>query len=1127
MPANQMNEVLQHLRRAGLLHDAAQQTDRQLLASFVGRREPAALEALVRRHGPLVWGVCRRVLGHAQDAEDAFQATFLVLARKAGSIRSNVGSWLYRVAHRTALKARAARAKRQQRERQVADMPEPAMPEPELWEDLQPLLDQEVNRLPDKYQAVVVLCDLEGKTGTEAARHLGLPQGTVRSRLARARALLAQRLARHGLAVSGGALAGVLAHEAAAATVPPAVMTSTFKVLALAAGQAAGGIAVQVAALTEGMVQDLVVTRLKTMALVVLAAGVVATGLGLAAHQALTNTPTKPARGVPLPNARLPGEKKPHTDLQGDPLPPGAVVRFGTRRFQVSTSPVMPVSVSRGRAYLVYHPRSSGGSRAEFRWLEARTGKVIDAWPLPTGRRAAGVSPDGRWAVLTGEKVLVKTGLPFTLPLYDLTRKRQVKVLRGQLDQSEGNGSALAGCFSADGKWLATVNGEQGRAQGPVRLWKVGTGKQVWTSFPGLNGERNFEPLGFTPGNAQLVLRATQDSRIYGVDTARGKVVRSFPTLRGSEWCHCAALAPDGAAVVMATGSAQIRRWDVKTAKERPPLTGHKEVVWVFAFAPEGKTLVSGGADPYVLVRDWPSGKVRRRLELGRGGAFQTMFVSSDGRTVNLLFWWEKTLHRYHLTSGKPLALPATHWAEVDGVAATRGGSIVSFGRDNVVRTWDLATGRQTRHTRLDPRPWYGTPFALSPNGKLVAAVDYSPARAVLFDRQTGKAVRMLPVAKRMIERLVFSPGGRFLAAGQLGRARRHIQVLNATTGKTVADFPTGKGDGRTGAVAFAFSPDGRSFAATADGRVRFWRVNGWKPVAALAVNASGLGFSPDGRMLACAGLADVTVWEVATGKLRAKFLSRGRPSHGPLFSAGGRFLAWTTAIDTVEAWDVFRGKRVAAFRGHDGPIKEVTFTRNGRRLVTASADCTLLGWDVAGAGARLPGAARPTEKDLHAAWDDLASPDGEKAFAAVQALSAAPDLAVALIRARLRPAPPLEAALVRRLLADLDSNRYAVRKRAAKKLQALGDRAKVPIREFLAAKPSAEARRWAEKVLKAVTRPVNSPALWQQLRAVEVLVRAGTGAARDVLKHLAGGAPGARLTREARAALARLGNRR
>src|SRR5262249_53950890 len=151
MANSKTSEVIQHIGRAVLLQDSAGMTDGQLLECFLAQREDTAFAALVRRHAPMVWGVCRRVLANHHDAEDAFQATFLVLVRKASSVepREMVANWLYGVARQTALKARATTVKRRARERQVTDMPEPAVTEPDLWQDLQPLPDQEFSRLPD------------------------------------------------------------------------------------------------------------------------------------------------------------------------------------------------------------------------------------------------------------------------------------------------------------------------------------------------------------------------------------------------------------------------------------------------------------------------------------------------------------------------------------------------------------------------------------------------------------------------------------------------------------------------------------------------------------------------------------------------------------------------------------------------------------------------------------------------------------------------------------------------------------------------------------------------------------------------------------------------------------------
>jgi RNA polymerase sigma factor (sigma-70 family) len=233
----------------------------------------------------MVMGVCRRLVRDAHDAEDAFQATFLVLVRKAASVvpREMVANWLYGVARMTALRASALKAKRRKRERQMRDMPEPERAQPELWLDLQPLLDRELAQLPDKYRVAIVLCDLEGKSHKEAARQLGWPQGTLSGRLARARKLLANRLARHGVIASGGVLTGVLSQNASSASVPISLVSSTLKAASLlAAGQTAGAglISAKAATLMEGVVIAMLLNKLKVVTMVLMVAAMVG-GAGL------------------------------------------------------------------------------------------------------------------------------------------------------------------------------------------------------------------------------------------------------------------------------------------------------------------------------------------------------------------------------------------------------------------------------------------------------------------------------------------------------------------------------------------------------------------------------------------------------------------------------------------------------------------------------------------------------------------------------------------------------------------------------------------------------------------------------------------------------------------------------
>jgi RNA polymerase sigma factor (sigma-70 family) len=247
------------------------------LTRFIVGRDESAFAALVRQHGPMVYGVCRRVLGHEHDAEDAFQAAFLVLVRKAGSVvkRESVGSWLYGVAYRTALEARAVLARRRRRERPAEEGPDPAVepPEPQDW---RPLLDRELNRLPEKYREAVVLCDLEGRPRKEAARRLRVAEGTLSSRLAAARRLLARRLTARGLTLSGGALATSLSANAAIAA-PTALISSTVRVASLAAAGRLTATA-GAAALSNGVIKAMWMTKLKIGAAVLALAATAGAG---------------------------------------------------------------------------------------------------------------------------------------------------------------------------------------------------------------------------------------------------------------------------------------------------------------------------------------------------------------------------------------------------------------------------------------------------------------------------------------------------------------------------------------------------------------------------------------------------------------------------------------------------------------------------------------------------------------------------------------------------------------------------------------------------------------------------------------------------------------------------------
>ncbi|MBX9626082.1 MAG: sigma-70 family RNA polymerase sigma factor [Gemmataceae bacterium] len=297
--AKTLDDILVYLLRSDALRHSEGVPDGDLLGRFIERRDEVAWDALVRRHGPMVWGVCRRILGHTQDAEDAFQTTFVVLVRRAASIspRGGVGNWLYGVARQTAVKARATAARRGARERQVAVLPEPGVTDPPP-DDLRPVLDRELGRLPDKYRAPIVLCDLGGKTFKDAARELGWPEGTLSGRLSRARKLLADRLTRAGAVPPAGvAVLGV--GEAAGGDVPPPLVTSAITAgWRVAAGQPMSGLAPAVATLTEEVLRAMFIPKLKLVAGVLLVGTMTLTGVAISARHS-GSAPDEPKKANP------------------------------------------------------------------------------------------------------------------------------------------------------------------------------------------------------------------------------------------------------------------------------------------------------------------------------------------------------------------------------------------------------------------------------------------------------------------------------------------------------------------------------------------------------------------------------------------------------------------------------------------------------------------------------------------------------------------------------------------------------------------------------------------------------------------------------------------------------------
>ncbi len=596
--------------------------DRLLLECFIAHKDEAAFAALVERHGAMVLAVARNVLHHLPDAEDVFQATFLVLARQAGSVRKrgSAGSWLHGVAYRLALKARTAAAARHRLESRAPARAPHESPDDLTLRELSGILHEELERLPDRYRAPLVLCYLEGMTQEQAAEHLGLAKGTLRGRLERGRLLLRGRLSRRGMAPAVVLLADTTG-PAGAALPGPLVSTTARAAAAFAAGRAAG-VSVPVVQMTEGALRAMVVTQLRSAAAaLLLAVGLVAAATGVLAARGAPAEPPAPARPEgPGPGAGAgakPGADtgKPIRSLSGhkDRVTSAAYSPDGqwiatagwdgtariwdaktgkeVRRLDVpATKSYNPAHLYRilfspDNEFVVVAQQSGPNEPGVIVW-NRRTGERVREFP--GGARSVALSPDGN---------LIASGEGSVIRLYEFATGKVVREMRGQQDSIDSL------TFTPDGKALVSI--------GPLPRPDRGDG---------------LERLGFMPA----VIRVW--------DVTSGKELPS--TLKklemGGGLSKCVALSPDGR-----TFAAANSLWEIATGGHRAGLTAPNHVVCAVAFSPDGRALASGSwgsMDGTVRLWGLPSskeiGRFEKKVDPKKGGWLLAVAFSPDGRTL-------------------------------------------------------------------------------------------------------------------------------------------------------------------------------------------------------------------------------------------------------------------------------------------------------------------------------------------------------------------------------------------------------------------------------------------------------------------------------------------------------------
>jgi RNA polymerase sigma factor (sigma-70 family) len=1090
-----LTTVLQHLR--GLAGEASTEgTDGALLRRFAEQRDEGAFNALAVRHGPLVWDVCRHVLHDTHDTEDAFQATLLVLACRAGSIRKHesAASWLHGVAYRIALRARTDAARRRTREREAQSMSSADPSAEAATREARAAVHEELQHLPPRWRDALVLFYLEGHSYEETARLLRCPLGTVRSRLARGREWLRRRLARRGLALSAACLA----------VAQPAPVAATSAATWL-------GRSARALALAQQALLSMSTTTLKSMLALLLAVAMLATGAGLLGHRAAAEKPAPPGARIPDPAPPV------------APLPPGAVARIGTTRFAAGST-VETVAFAPGGKVV-----ASGHGDHTIRLWDAVSGKEL--------RRLVGhadpvtgltFSPDGKLLASRGGSIAFNDN---SIRLWDVASGKEVRRFGREtlkpLPTRSHYGStswAFAVVFSPDGKFLASGAGDTENNDGTVRLWDVATGKES-RALKGHDGK--VRAYTFSPDGKTLAT-AGADGKVILWDLG-SKRWRRLEAHKGDAWS--VAFSADGKTLASAGADKMVRLWDAATGKELRVLKNLSPVKAV-CFSPDGRTLAWGDHNVIRLldVRD-PKGKERRLGGQGYGVSWlafaadsKTLAAVAEGQDYAVCLWDTAT--------GKQLSpLPGGHHKPVAYVGFGPGGKLlVSAGEDATMRFWDPRTGRELRRLKSANGGIYYV--SLSPDGKTVVA-GAGDGSLRLYETATGKERGVLRLREGQLCYPAFSPDGKTLAASWNRfdpAARRHVSTPCLFAVATGKELRRCLGHHVYSIRALAFTADGKTLVSGGeDNRVHLWDVSSGKEDRCLTGHTRWVltvACSPDGDTIASGDGQFIRLWQASTGKELACLTHEGVASIR--FSPDGRTLVSGGYDRTVRLWDVATCKQRRRFLGHDGLVQTVAISDDGRLVASGGRDALILLWDVTG---RLRNGRLQMEElapaDLEGLWSDLGSADAARAHRAIWTLATTPRQALPWLaqRVRTRRADPEVQRHIARLIVDLDSDRFAVRERASEGLARLGETARPALQRALAGKPAPEARRRLEDLLRKLPREEESPEKLRLPRVVEVLEHIGTREARRLLKDLAGGEE-PRLAHEARASLERLERR-